>query len=164
MSEKEIRRLRDRVAAIGQSLSIADLKSLVQLHRSHKLNEGFLVAVGQRFRPGGIPHTAPKYVRNFLQTCMAKASRYAEENSFLESNSHVEERHDVYQILELGQKEGLTSHELRYVYQLYGLNEFSEMRIWELASQDVVTPAYVCKVHKRSLSKLQRAVSAANCT
>jgi len=161
MSDKEIRRLRDRVADISEGLSIANLKCLAQLHRAQTLDEGFSVKVGQRFRRAGIPNTAPKYVKSFLQTCIAKACHHALENTCLESNSHVEERHDVRQILELGQKKGLSSHKLRYVYQLYGLNGFNEMRIWELATQDVVTPAYVCKVRKRFLRKLKSAADAA---
>lgn len=157
MNYAEIRQLLDRALDTGQRLNHSDLTALARFHRSRSLNQGFLVAIGQRFRPTGIPLTLAAYVKSFVKMCIEESRRYSLVNAEVDTIPLVEARLYVGQLVALAREIGLTIREMRYLNQLYGLSGFTELSPWELADQDGVARAYVSKVRASFERKLRLA-------
>jgi hypothetical protein len=153
MQAREIRVLLDRVADTGQRLTVRHLVCLARLNRVLPLDFGFQVRVGQRFRWAGIPKTLPKYGATFLRACIDALENYDQLGERWIAD--VEKRVYVNRIVWLA---GLSPRERRYLGQLYGLDGFSQFRVSDLAQQDQVTSAYVCRIQATFQRKLKAAV------
>ncbi|MCI0621545.1 MAG: hypothetical protein L0387_07730 [Acidobacteria bacterium] len=155
MNRWRIRTLLDRVVD-ERSLNLSDLRTLVHLHGLRPLDAGFLMKIGARYRSWSIPPSFPRYVRFFLQFCI---DQLLDRDGIIYGSSPT--IGDVqYRVLvsQYARAIGLTIRERRYHLQLEGLEGFCPLVPIELAEQDGVTSAYVCKVQAQFRRKLQLAV------